>query len=102
MTIYYSDLSTAAPEVLQLYPPRSVCCADADYDIQLEEKALADQLEDLLALYHYHQTALLELVRSDAAADSGDWEYGAHLLGVKLQQQSKNLLKQLPAPDDHR
>lgn len=97
MTIYYStNQSTTYSAPSRVYPLRAVRSPQADYDTDVIEKNLQDQLEDHLAVYHYHQTALLELARSETVPDSADWEYGAYLLGEKLQSQSVSLLKQLP------
>lgn len=66
-----------------------------EYETLSPRKDLQDAFEDHLAMYHYHQTALLELARSEYAPDMDEWEYGAYLIGLKLQEQSEWLLQQL-------
>ena len=102
VAIYYStnqstvNQSTDCSVASKVYPLRAVRSPQADYETDATEKDLQDQLENLLAIYHYHQTALLELARNETVPDSADWEYGAYLLGKKLKLQSEILLKQLP------
>ena len=96
MTVYYCD-KQLIPFTLQVKPTglRSVCCPEPKYETASPQKNLQDTLEDHLAMYHYHQTALLELARSEYAPDANEWEYGAYLTGLKLQEQSEWLLQQL-------
>ena len=97
MTINYSTNQSIANSVSsKAYPLRAVRSPQAEYETEFMEKDWQDRLEDHMAIYHYHQTALLELARSEFVADSAAWEYGAYLLGEKLQRQSEILLKQRP------
>jgi len=96
MTIYYGTELTASVEFSPTQMVYSgVCCPNKQYKTVPNQKDLQDAVEDHLSMYHFHQTALLELARSEYSPDSHEWEYGAHLTGSKLLEQSEWLIEQI-------
>lgn len=74
-----------------------VCSPVSKYivDKQLSLTTLQDELEKHLAMYDYHQTALLTLTIHDEEAENAEWKFGAFLLGQYLRQQSGVLMERL-------
>lgn len=96
MTVYYcTEQSTSTGFLSTQVAYRGVRCPESQYKTVPTQKDLQDAVEDHLSMYHYHQTALLELARSESAPDSHEWEYGAYLTGSKLLEQSEWLIDQL-------
>ena len=54
---------------------------------------LCDQLEQHLARYHFHHLSLMAMGKEEH--DSNDWEFGAHLTGLALQEESESLMTAL-------
>jgi|GEM_PF-7126192 len=54
---------------------------------------LCDQLEQHLARYHFHHLSLMAMGKEEY--DNSDWEFGAHLAGRSLQEESELLMTTL-------